>query len=72
MIYSETLRLKRLCSLEKYFKERLSRMKSCFLKRGYPEQIIDCKMKKVNLDNNEKKSETNKEKWLPFVVTYPT
>ena len=37
IIYSQTLRLKRLCSLEKNFKEKLSEMKSWFLKRWYPE-----------------------------------
>ena len=37
IIYSQTLRLKRLSSLEKDFKEKLSEMKSWFLKRGYPE-----------------------------------
>ena len=48
-IHSQTLRLKRLCSLEKEFKENASEIKSLFLKRGYPEQIVNCKMKKVDL-----------------------
>ena len=62
IIYSQTLRLKRLCSLEKDFKEKLSEMKSWFLKREYPEQIIDCEMEKVKFRKNKSKSEINKKK----------
>ena len=39
-------------------------------KRGYPEQIIDCGMKKVKFCDSRKKSERNKENGLRFVVTY--
>ena len=67
IIYSQTLRTIRLPSLEK---DKLSEMKSCFLKRGYPEQIIDCEMKKVNFRENKKKSGINEKKELPFVGTY--
>ena len=70
IIYSQTLRLKRLCSLEKDFKEKLSEMKSWFLKRGYPERIIDYEIEKVNFRENKKKSGINKRKGVPFVVTY--
>ena len=60
IIYSQTLRLKRLYSLEKDFKEKLSEMKSWFLKRRCPEQIIDYEMVKVNFRENKKKSGINK------------
>ena len=53
IVYSQTLRLKRLCSLERDFKEKLSERKSWLLKRGYPEQIIE--MEKVNFRENKKK-----------------
>ena len=59
-----------MCSLEKDFKEKLSELKSWFLKRGYPERIIDYEMEKVNFRENEKKSGINKRKGVPFVVTY--
>ena len=39
-------------------------------KRGYPEQIIDCGMKKVKFCDSRKKSERNNENGLPFAVTY--
>ena len=45
-------------------------MKSWFLKRGYPEQMIDYKMEKVNFRENKKKIGINKKKRVPFVVTY--
>ena len=45
-------------------------MKSWFLKRGYPERIIDYVMEKVNFRENKKKSGINKWKGVPFVVTY--
>ena len=57
IIYIQTLRLKRLCSVEKDFKEKLSEMKSWFPKRRYPEQIIDYEMEKVNFRENKKKVE---------------
>ena len=72
IIYSQTLRLKRLCSLFKGndFKEKLSEIKSWFFKRGYTERIIDYEMEKVNFCENKKKSAINKRKGVPFVVTY--
>ena len=45
-------------------------MKSWFLKRGYPERIIDYEIEKVNFRENKKKSGINKRKGVPFVVTY--
>ena len=45
-------------------------MKSWFLKRRYPERIIDYEMEKVNFRENKKKSGINKRKGVPFVVTY--
>ena len=56
--------------LEKDFKEKVPEMKSWLLKRGYPEKIIDCEMKKVNFRENRKKFERNKEKGIPFVAIY--
>ena len=71
IIYSQILRLKRFCSLEKDFKEKLSEMKSWFLKRVYSERIIDYdEMEKVNFRENKKKSGINKRKGVPVVVTY--
>ena len=69
VVYSQSLRARRLCSLESDFLKHCTKMKSWFLKRGYPENMIDEEMKKVKSSgkgtNNSKGS-----KWVPFVVTY--
>ena len=69
IMYSQILRLKKLCSLERDFTEKLSEMKLCFLKRGYAEQIIDYKMGKVNFCEKKKKSRiNNKQKEVPLLL----
>ena len=44
-------------------------MKSWFLKRSYPEHLVDTEMKKVKFKPREK-AEKIKSKKVPFVVTY--
>ena len=53
IIHSQTLRVKRVCSQENVFKEHTSKLKSWFLKQGYPENIVDNEMKKVFGDNSK-------------------
>ena len=67
--YSPTIRVNRLCSLEKDFNYHRLNMKDWFIKRGYPEFVIEKEMKKVHFsqqDQNFKKVE----KGISFVVTY--
>ena len=69
IVFSQTLHDSRICSHEKDFRDHCLQMRSWFLKRKYPEQLIDNEMKKVrffpaNLQNK------NCEKGVPFVVTY--
>ena len=47
IIYSQTLRVNRLCPLEKDFIYHKLNMKEWFIKRGYPESVIDKEIKKV-------------------------
>ena len=47
IIYSQTLRDNRLCLLEKDFIYHKLNMKEWFIKRGYPESVIDKEIKKV-------------------------
>ena len=47
IVYSQTLRLNRICSVEADFVRHKKEMKSWFLKRGYPENIINREMEKV-------------------------
>ena len=68
IVFSKTLRVSRICSREMDFQDHCLQMRSWFLKRKYPEKLIDIGMKKVrffpaNLQNKEC------EKGVPFVVT---
>ena len=47
IVYSQSLRGRRLCSHESDFLKHCTKMKSWFLKRGYPENMIDEEVKKV-------------------------
>ena len=69
IVYSQSLRARRLRSLESDFYKHCTKMKSWFLKRGYPENMIDEEMKKMNF--SEKGSKKSKgSKGVLFVVTY--
>ena len=57
------------CSHESDFKEHSSKLKSWFLKRGYPEKNIETELKNVLGDKN-KKVNYKKEKGIPFVFTF--
>ena len=68
-VYSQSLKVRRLCSLESDFLKHCSKMKSWFLKRDYPEDMIDEETKKVKF--SEKVSKKSKgSKVVPFVATY--
>ena len=69
IVFSQTLRVSRVCSREKDFRDHCLQMRSWFLKRRYPEKLIDNKIKNVrffpaNLQNKKP------EKVVPSVVTY--
>ena len=69
IIYSQTLRVNRLCSLEKDFNYHKLNMKEWFIKRGYPESVIEKEMQKVHFSKQGQISK-RAEKGVPFVVTY--
>ena len=59
IVFSQTLRVSRICSREKDFRDHCLQMRSWFLKRKYPEKLIDNEMKKVrffpaNLHNKKR------------------
>ena len=45
-------------------------MKQWFAKRGYPQDLINSEMNKVKFPYVENKYNNNKEKGIPFVVTF--
>ena len=69
IVYSQTLRVARVCSHEENFRKHTTEIKSWFLKRGYPNNVIEKEMKKVK---SSKISSTRKDntKVVPLVVTY--
>ena len=66
---SQALRLSKVFSHEADFRKHSMEMKSWFLKRGYPNDVIEKEMKKVKFS---KVSSTRKDntKGVPLVVTY--
>ena len=54
IVYSQTLRVSRACSQEEDYKNYSNQMKSWFLKRSYPEHLIDTEIKKVKFKSREK------------------
>ena len=69
IIYSQTLRLSKICSYERDFDTHALNMKSWFLDRGYSKQMIDSQMEKVRF--GQKKVQSKKaDIGVPFVMTY--
>ena len=70
MLFSQALRLSRLCTYEKDFKRHMAGMKQWFAKRDYPQDFINTEMNKVKFPFVESKNNNKKEKGIPFVVTF--
>ena len=64
IVFSQALRMKRICSEEEDFKTHIAEMKSWFQKRAYADKIIDKELVKVSFSYRGSK------KGIPFVVTY--
>ena len=69
IVYSQLLRVSRICSRENDFNRHRSNMKIWFQKRGYPGNIIENEMKKVKFPSCNKTQRKNS-KGIAFVVTY--
>ena len=66
---SQTLRLLRIRSFERDFVKHKNEVKLLFLKRGYPERLIDNEMKKVKFNHyyfNGKYKEVKRVQYLWF------
>ena len=62
-------RVSRTCSCEKDYKKNTMEMKSWFLKRGYPKSLVEKELGKVKF-SNKVANKQQKERGIPFVVTY--
>ena len=74
IIYSQALRIKRICSEETEFKNACENLKERLMKRGYREETIVSMIEKAALmDRNdllEHKEKTENTSKIPFVTTY--
>ena len=71
IIYSQTLRLRRICSERKDLKSHVRDLKGWFLRRGYPQQIIEEQMDRAFRLPLENDTQQNKmENRIALVVTY--
>ena len=68
-MYSQGLRVKRICSEKEDFLKHMREMKLWILKRGYPENIVDQELGKI--ESSESSRRTNKkDKGVCLVATY--
>ena len=70
IVFSQNLRISRLCSYEENFIKHKANIRSWFLKREYPEKLISADIDKVKFSNIERKSNSKTQKGIPLVVTY--
>ena len=69
VVFSQALRISRLCSYEENFIIHKANMKSFFLKREYPERLISAELDKVKFSNIARKTNSKNKKDIPLVVT---
>ena len=70
-VFSQALRISRICSCESDFVRHLVNMKSWFLERGYPSDLVESEMKKVKFSPNVNNKNIGKSvKGIPFILTY--
>ena len=71
IIYSQALRMSRICSNTTDFEKHLVDMKSWFQARGYPSDLFQKEMNRVKFSGNWDKNKTNKKsKGVPLVVAF--
>ena len=69
IVYSQGLRVKRICSEKEYFLKNMRKMKLWFLKRGYSKNLVDQELGKAKFSKSSRRTnKINKGVWL--VVTY--
>ena len=70
IVYSQALRVSRICSFEEGFERHRNQMKLWFLSRGYPKRLIDTEVEKVKFLCTSRKRDTGILKGIPLVITY--
>ena len=71
IVYSQTLRLFRICYYKKNFEKHLQEMKLWFRVRGYPDNLIKKEMGKVYFSKSTgSKSKSQESKCVPLVIMF--
>ena len=70
IVYSQILRLNRICSVEAVFVRLKKEMKSWFLKRWYPDNIINREMENVKFKKQVFSRRGEMTKGVPLVIMY--
>ena len=72
IIYSQAVRVKRICSSEKSFMEHMKSLKSWFVKRRYPKSLIESQIERVMSVKREDLFKRGRRKvtGVPLVVTF--
>ena len=70
-VFSQALRISRICSCESDFLRHLGNMKSWFLERRYSSDLVESETEKVKFTPNVNNKNIGKSvKGIPFVLTY--
>ena len=69
-VFSQALRISRIFSCESDFVRHLGNMKSWFLERGYPSDLVESETKKVKFTNVNNRNIGKSVKGIPFILTY--
>ena len=72
IVYSQGLRIKRLCSSPLTFQKHLENLKIWFCNRGYLQKVVDAQIKRVSKRSLDELFErpNRKETGAPLLVTY--
>ena len=70
VVYTQALRLSRICSEEKDFEKHICEIKPWFSQRGYPQKLTETETSKVKYYDQRVFHRAKVEKGAPLVVTY--
>ena len=70
IVFSQALRVRRICSNKTDFERHLDDMESWFQARGYPKRVVQKEMSKVRFNKENSNTKQNKSKRVTFVVIY--
>ena len=69
IVFSQSLRVSRICSQAEDFRKHATEMRSWFYKRGYPKGLVEKETGKVKFSGYTRKNKREK-KGISFVITY--